>query len=133
MIENVEDSPIFDENGINLDTYFYEEDNFSQNDDMIPLDLCPIPENLCTSVEPVNIYNEGSNNSILSSTPISHTSLNTHLSNNTTASTAGPRKSVRLAQRVDSFDSVPLSFVQSVEPPKIISTYSNKTKTKDDF
>ncbi|KAF0747550.1 piggyBac transposable element-derived protein 3-like [Aphis craccivora] len=46
---------------------------------------------------------------------------------------SGPRTSVRLAQRVDSFDLVLSFFVQSVEPPKIISTSSKKKKTKDDF
>lgn len=133
IIENLDDLPIYDDAGVNLDTYFHQDHIFLQNSDMLPLDLCPTPENLCTSVEPVNMCNQDSNNLLLSSTPISHTSPNAHLSHNSTASSFEPRKSVRLTQRVDSFDSVPSSFVQSVEPPQIISTYSNKKKTKDDF
>jgi len=73
---------------------------------------------------------------MLISTPIFHTSPNSHLSYNSTVSSfsySGPRTSVRLAQRVDSFDLVLSFFVQSVEPPKIISTSSKKKKTKDDF
>jgi hypothetical protein len=65
--------------------------------------------------------------------PISHISPNSHFSHNLTASSSGSRKSVRLAERVDSFDSVPSSFVQSVEPPNIISTSSNKKKPKMTF
>lgn len=56
---------------------------------------------------------------MLISTPIFHTSPNSHLSYNSTVSSfsySGPRTSVRLAQRVDSFDLVLSFFVQSVEP-----------------
>ncbi|KAE9528741.1 hypothetical protein AGLY_012316 [Aphis glycines] len=105
-IKNIDDLPIYDDAGVNLDSYFYPEQKFLQSNDIFPLDLCTIPENLYTSVEPVNMCNQDNNNSILLSTPISHTSPNSHLSHNSTASSSGPRKSVRLAQRVDLYNKI---------------------------
>lgn len=89
--------------GVNIDTYFYPKQIFLQNNNISPLNLCSITENLCASVEPVNKCNQDSNYSTSSITPIYHTSPNAHLSHSSTASSSGPRKSVRLDERVESF------------------------------